>query len=42
MNEKTKYSIQYKFGIYSIIDENNNILANYKDLNTAQNHLGVL
>jgi hypothetical protein len=34
-----KHIIVSKFGFHSIVDENGTILANYKDLNTAEAHL---
>jgi len=38
-----KYKITSRFGYHSIINKRTNvILANYKDLNTARNHLNDL
>lgn len=36
------YKIVQKFGFYSVCDNENNIIANYRDQHTAQHHLNAL
>jgi hypothetical protein len=42
MTHDRKYRIKYQYGIWSIVDKDDKILANWRDENSAKEHLKSL